>query len=127
ALATIKKHRKEDVPAHLILVGEKVKAAWTQAAAQHGLNIGISDIAPLAHFRFDYPNAQAIRTLYTQLMLERGILATGAFYATHAHKDSHLNSFRSAVNDVFGVVAEAIAQGNVESQLKGPVAHSGFK
>jgi hypothetical protein len=112
----------EDVTDH-----KQLEQSFLRAQRMESLGRLASGIAPLAHLRFDYPNAQAIRTLYTQLMLERGILATGAFYAMHAHKDSHVNSFHSAVNDVFGVIAEGIAQGNVESRLKGPVAHSGFK
>ena len=127
SLATIKKYKEKNVAAHLIAMGEKVKAAWTGAAAQHGIKIHTSGLAPLAHFAFDHPDAQALRTLYTQLMLERGILATGAFYAMYAHEDAHITRFERAVRESFGIVAEAIAAGDVGKRLKGPVAHSGFK
>lgn len=127
ALAVLKKHREKNVAAHLIAMGEKVKQIWTVAAQKHGLKIHVSGIAPLGHFGFDYPNAQAVRTLYTQLMLERGILATGAYYAMYAHTDAHLARFRIAVEESFALVAKAVSDGQVENQLKGPVAHSGFK
>jgi glutamate-1-semialdehyde 2,1-aminomutase len=127
ALAVLKKHREKDVPAHLIAMGEKVKKVWTEMAAKHGLKIHVSGIAPLGHFGFDYPNAQAMRTLYTQLMLERGVLATGAYYAMYAHTDAHLTKFRKAADESFALVAQAAADNKVEAALKGPVAHSGFK
>jgi glutamate-1-semialdehyde 2,1-aminomutase len=127
ALAMLKKHRDKNVPAHLISMGEKVKKIWSRAAAKHGLNIHVSGIPPLGHFGFEYPNGQAIRTLYTQLMLERGIMATGAYYAMYAHTDNHMVRFESAVTEAFGLIAKAIASNEVERQLKGPVAHSGFR
>jgi glutamate-1-semialdehyde 2,1-aminomutase len=127
ALATIRKYRDKNVANHLIAMGEKVKMAWTNAARHNGVKIHISGIAPLGHFTFEYPKAQALRTLYTQSMQERGILATGAYYAMYAHTDAHAARFEKAATECFGIVADAIQQDNVESRLRGPVAHSGFK
>ncbi len=127
ALATIKKYRENNVSAHLIRIGEKVKAVWKQAAAKNRLRVHISGLAPLAHFAFEHPNAQAMRTLYTQLMLDRGILATGAFYAMFAHDDAHIARFTGAVDESFAILAEAVDRNDIDTRLKGPVAHSGFK
>ena len=127
ALATLRKHYKADVPTHLIRIGDRMKAVWRRAAAETGLKIHVSGISPLAHFRFEYPNGQAIRTLYTQLMLERGFLASHAFYAMFAHSDADVDAFAVAAHEAFAALAEAIAAGDVEKTLKGPVAHSGFK
>ena len=65
-------------------------------------------------------------TLYTQLMLDRGFLAGKAFYASYAHKDDLVDAFLDAVGDVFGVLADAVADDSVEAQLRGPVAQTGF-
>ncbi|HKG62183.1 MAG TPA: aminotransferase class III-fold pyridoxal phosphate-dependent enzyme [Pyrinomonadaceae bacterium] len=123
ALATIRKHRALDVSSHLVGMGKLVQQSWRDAATKHGLSVSVTGIPPLAHFSFDYPNGLAMRTLFTQLMLEAGFLATGAFYAAYAHQESDVARYARAVDDAFGVIANA---GDVEKLLKGPVAHAGF-
>lgn len=127
ALATISKHQRCNVAKHLIKTGKRVQSGWKSAAERHGLKISIYGIPPLAHFSFDYDNGQAIRTLFTQEMLEKGFLVTNAFYASYAHQDHHIESYSKAVDETFGLIAEAIEKDKVEKLLKGPIAHSGFR
>jgi glutamate-1-semialdehyde aminotransferase len=127
ALATIKKHRDRNVPQHLIEVGKLVQQAWRNAAAKAGLDVTITGVSPLTFLAFNYPNAQAIRTLYTQTMLERGYLATNAYYATYAHQPARIAEFGAAMEEAFVLLADAIAAEDVEKRLKGPIAHTGFQ
>lgn len=126
ALATIRKHRALDVPARLIQAGAKVQEIWRDASERAGLAVTVSGFPPLAHFHIETPDPQAARTLFTQLMLERGFLATNAFYANYAHSDADIQSYGEAVNASFLELAQAIAAGTVPQALKGPVAHTGF-
>lgn len=126
ALATIRKHKAENVPAHLAEVGEMMREGWRRGAEKAGLKITVTGVPALTYFSFDYENAQAIRTLFTQEMLERGYLATNAFYATYAHKPAHMRTYAAAVAEVFATLADAIEKREVEQRLKGPVAHAGF-
>ena len=73
------------------------------------------------------PEAQEVRTLFTQMMLDRGIFATGSFYAMWAHTGAHVDLYLEAVNAVFRDLRIAIDQNAVRQLLRGPVAHSGFK
>ena len=127
ALATIRKFQNNDVAKHLIKVGTRVQEIWRSAAGDADLPIHISGIPPLAHIGFEGRDPLMIRTLFTQLMLERGFLSTSAFYATYAHQDGHLNDYDLAIQDVFGVLAKAISENNVQALLSGPIAHSGFQ
>jgi glutamate-1-semialdehyde 2,1-aminomutase len=127
ALATIQKHQRCDVPEHLIEVGERVQAGWREAADGAGVSISVTGIPPLSHFSFDCGNGQAIRTLFTQMMLEEGFLATNVFYPTYAHQDIHIERYLAAVEETFGLLGDAIERSEVELLLKGPVAHSGFQ
>ncbi len=127
ALATIRKHRRCRVPEHLIRIGERIRTGWQRAAERAGLRIEVSGIAPLGHFEFSYENGLAVRTLFTQLMLERGILATNAFYASYAHRDEHVERYLAAAEESFRFIAEALRSGEIEKRLKGPVAHAGFR
>jgi glutamate-1-semialdehyde aminotransferase len=127
ALATIRKHRELNVPQHLAQVGEMMRDGWRRASEKAGVSITVTGVPALTYFSFDCPNAQAVRTLFTQMMLERGYLATNAFYATYAHKPSHMEKYAAVVEDVFAALARAVETNQVEALLKGPVAHAGFQ
>jgi glutamate-1-semialdehyde 2,1-aminomutase len=127
ALATIQKHRRENVTAHLDLVGRQVQQGWSQAAQDHGLAVNVWGIPPLGHFVFEGDQDQRIRTLFTQQMLALGFLATNAFYASYAHKPEHVTAYLEAVDTTFGLIADAMRKGDISSRLKGPPAHTGFR
>ena len=127
ALATLKKHHRENVPRHLAEIGVSVQKGWKDAAERTGFHIKVAGIAPLPYFEFDYPNALQIRTLFTQMMLERGYLDRGHLYVTFAHKPEIIEQYLATVEAVFQELEKAIRGDVVGSLLKGPVAHSGFK
>lgn len=126
ALATIRKHQRCDVSAHLIRIGKKVQALWKDAAERAELALTVSGLPPLSHFSLQVDDAQAVRTLFTQLMLEQGFLASNAFYANYAHSDEDVEHYGAAVQESFGVLARSIENRSVRKLLKGPVAHEGF-
>jgi glutamate-1-semialdehyde 2,1-aminomutase len=127
ALACIKKMKAHDVPNHLIAMGKQVQAGWKSAADKNGLAVEISGIYPLGHFIFVHPEPLVLKTLFTQLMLEKGFLASTVFYASFAHKNEHVSAYLEAVNEAFAFIAEAVRGGDPARHLKGPVCHSGFK
>jgi glutamate-1-semialdehyde 2,1-aminomutase len=126
ALATIRKHLALRAADHLVAVGTQIQEGWRRAAEKHGLAIAVEGMPPLARFAFRYPDAQAIRTLFTQIMLDRGLLASNAFYAMYAHCAAHVQEYLEAVDCAFGEIGEAIRAGRVAEKLRGPVAHAGF-
>lgn len=127
ALATIKKLQEKKVSEHLIETGKQIKNGWKSAAEKHGLDISVSGIDPLGHFSFNYKDPLVLKTLFTQLMLEKGFLATNAFYASYAHKQPHIDKYLQAVDEVFSFISKAIKEGEPKKHLKGPVCHEGFK
>jgi glutamate-1-semialdehyde 2,1-aminomutase len=127
ALATLRKHREQNVARHLMRIGTRIQKGWTEASQVIGLPLRVSGISPLGHFAFDLPDAQEVRTLFTQMMLDRGILATGSFYAMWAHTDAHVDRYLETLTEVFRELRAAIDQKAVRQLLRGPVAHSGFK
>ena len=128
ALATLEKMERVDVPAHAADIGNQVLAYWKRYSAVHGLPAVFDSGYPsLAHFHFDHPKADELRTLYTQLMLEQGFLAAGSIYPTLAHTKELVDLYGEAIDHVFGEMAAVIAEDRISESLKGPVAHSGFK
>ena len=127
ALATLEKMQRVDVPAHVKRVGEKVQECWEQLGKKHSLPIETGGYPCLAHFRFNHELSEELRTLYTQLMLERGFLAGCCIYVTLAHTDEIVELYAAAIDEVFGEIATALAADQVRESLKGPVAHSTFR
>lgn len=127
ALAAIKKIKKERVPAYLVNIGRKIQEGWEKSAKRHKLDMTVSGIYPLGHFSFNYRNNLVLKTLFTQLMLEKGYLATNAFYASYAHKAKDIKSYLNAADKAFAFISNAVKGGKPERYLKGPACHSGFK
>ena len=127
AIATIKKLKRYNVPSYITQVGEKIQKGLKELAIKHKLDISISGIPPLTHFAFNYPNALELKTLFTQLMLEKGFLASTGIYTSFAHRKKHIEAYLKAVDEVFKVISEAIKKEKVSSLLKAPVCHAGFK
>lgn len=128
AIATIRKMLKNNVPSHLVKIGNLVKSGWENLAKKHNLKIKIMGIPPLATFVFDYgKESQALHTLFTQEMLNRGFLASKQVYISYSHQEEHIKTYLGNVDKVFGIIKDAINKDNVHSLLKGPVAHSGFR
>ncbi|MFH0796349.1 MAG: aminotransferase class III-fold pyridoxal phosphate-dependent enzyme [Candidatus Omnitrophota bacterium] len=128
ALATLKKMQKTDLPAHIAEIGTRVKNLWKKSAKKTHLPVKVDDGYPcFAHFGFDHPLSEELRTLYTQLMLERGFLAGSSLFPTLAHNDAVVSAYGKAIAEVFAEISLTLKQDKVKEKLKGPVAHTGFQ
>jgi glutamate-1-semialdehyde 2,1-aminomutase len=129
ALATLRKFADVDGPRRMIDAGRFVQRTWSEAGASAGLDVtvGPADMPSLSHLGFEHPDQQAVRTLYTQLMLDRGYLDNGTFYATCAHRRAILERWAADCRDAFSELAVAIRTDSVRAELRGPVAHQGFE
>jgi glutamate-1-semialdehyde 2,1-aminomutase len=128
ALAVVRKIGETKTYEHVNSVGQKIVGYWTEHGKKNGLNLIVGDGYPcLAHFSFDYEEKEALRTLYAQMMLERGFLAGTMIYPTLAHDDKTVDLYGKAISEVFSEIAIIINEGRINESLKGPVAHSGFK
>jgi glutamate-1-semialdehyde 2,1-aminomutase len=127
ALATLKKMEETNAVHEINNRGQLIREAIKAAAAKHEIDITLSGYNCTVSFAFNGNNAQALRTLYTQCMLEKGFLATPMIYVTLAHTEYIIERFAKAVNDCFAEITEHIQNDRVESSLKGDICHSGFK
>ena len=127
ALATIRKLKERNVSEHLIQAGKNVQTGWSEAAKKQNLKISVGGMYPLSHFSFEYEKPLVLKTLFTQLMLDQGFLATTAFYAAYAHQAEHIKQYLAAVDEAFGQIAQALQDDSCEKRLRGPVCHSGFQ
>ncbi|MEF3310865.1 aminotransferase class III-fold pyridoxal phosphate-dependent enzyme [Paenibacillus sp. GYB004] len=128
ALATIRKLGRVDAQVHVTRIGSLVMDSWRRHGARHGLPVTTEGAYPcLAHFGFLHPEANKLRTLYTSMMLDRGFLAGNSIYPTLAHDELVVQRYDSAIDEVFGGLADALKKGEVDDRLDGIVALSGFQ
>jgi glutamate-1-semialdehyde 2,1-aminomutase len=127
AISTLKKMKQIKIWEHVDKIGKLVFKVWEEKAAKHGLDISTGGYPCLAHFAYNHEKALILKTLYTQLMLERGFLGNTAIYPTAAHNEEIIEKYGEAIDEVFKIQAEAIRTDSIENLLKGPVCHSGFK
>lgn len=126
AVATIKKMKECKVQEHLINCGKQIQEGWQKAADKYGINIKVTGIPPLSHISFT-DDPLVLKTLFTQEMLRRGILAKDSYYASYAHKQEHIDYYFEAVDEVFAILADAIKKGNAKELLLGPICLTGFQ
>ena len=82
----------------------------------------------LCHLGLDYgDDSQALQTLLTQCMLDRGYIAAAGFYPCCAHTDGVVRDYLAALDEALAILKGAVEKGNVLSLLRGPVAHKGFQ
>lgn len=128
AIATIKKMIAKNVPKHLDRIGNLIIQGLKKSVDNSHLKCKISGLPPLIHLSFDYgDDSQAIRTLFTQEMLKRGILASGSIYVTYSLTEDYAKLYLAAVDEVFALLDQAIKDNKVHDLLEGPIAHAGFK
>ncbi len=125
ALATIRKMEKTKVQDFINLQGEKIQKFWRETAESADINIHVGSIYPLSHFDFT-DDPLVLKTLFTQLMLERGFVAGTSLYVCAAHTDEILEKYFKAVEEVFKLIGKAMEDGKYKTILKGPVCHTGF-
>jgi len=127
ALAVIEKHQKESVASRLNELGSAVQAGWREIAAKHGVDIDVSGIKPMSHFSFVHNKGQALKALFIQTLLDKGLLASNLFYAMNAHSNDDVARYLDECDGAFGLLAESIACDDIEDRLIGKPASAGFQ
>ncbi|MDD1653036.1 MAG: aminotransferase class III-fold pyridoxal phosphate-dependent enzyme, partial [Methanomicrobiales archaeon] len=127
ALATIRKMRRLRVPAHLIRIGKEFARRIGETAGEASLPLHVAGIPPLTSFAFAHPENQVMQTLFTQEMLDRGILASKNFYVALPHTEKEIDRYMDEAAEVFSTIRAGLEKGNLKRLLRGPVAHEGFR
>lgn len=127
ALATIKKIIERKVIKHLDKMGGILIKELKKTAKDNDIKLNVSGLSPLFNFSFNYKDSRAIKTLFTQEMLKRGVLAGSYVNITYAVEEKHIKQYIKAANEVFEILRKAIEEKKIYKLLEGPVAHSGFK
>ena len=126
AVATLRAMGQVDVPRYVARVGCQLRDRCADLARTHRLPLAITGHPALMHLAFDHPRTEALTTLLTVRMLEHGFLAGSVFYPSLAHEDRHVDAYLTAADEVFGELAQAIENDDVEKRIGGPIKHVTF-
>ncbi len=127
ALATLRKHRRENVGSRLMQLGRNVQDGWRHLLTKHGIKSDVNGMLPMSHLDFETPCPQHTKALFVQIMLEQGFLASNLYYAMYAHRDEHVARYLKSADVAFGVIAEGLRNQSLEKMLKGLPSATGFK
>lgn len=127
ALAMIRKYRRYRVQEHLAEIGGTVQTGWRTLGERRRLPLQVGGILPMGHLEFQDAKKLALKALFVQRMLERGYLASTAFYSMYAHQAEQVASYLKAADEVFKEMADLLQSDRVEESLKGPPAAAGFQ
>jgi glutamate-1-semialdehyde 2,1-aminomutase len=127
AVATLQQMQRVDVPAHVRRIGVAVREVLGGLAGTLQVPLVLTGLPAQTYISFDHPQADALMTLFTSLMLDRGYLCGAAFYPTLAHDDVAVQHFAAAAQSAFGELSQAVRAGDVVERIGGRIRHSGFR
>lgn len=127
ALKALEVMEREQSWVRITEIGTQIRSHWQALADRHSLKINHAGLPALATFSIESKDALAYKTLITQEMLNKGWLASSAFYATLAHTPDIIDAYVEAIDPVFAKIRECEDGLDVNSLLRGPICHAGFK
>jgi glutamate-1-semialdehyde 2,1-aminomutase len=127
ALKTLEVMEREKSWDQITKTGQVISNDWQKLADKYSLSITRWGLPALSGYTFDLPNALAYKTLITQEMLKKGYLAANSVYTCTAHTEDIVDGYFTELDSVFAVIKECEEGRDVNTLLKGPLCHTGFK
>lgn len=121
ALATVRELRRRDALTHVGELGESFRERLAAAAAAHGLGMRAEGLPQQLAIVLDErygPARRQIKDLYVQEMTRRGFFTSLGVSLSAAHTAADLDAIEAAWGEVFPLLAEAIAAGDVAARLE---------
>lgn len=132
AKATIEKMQAEPVIEHLWRQGTKLRDGYNQLARAAGLGeqTRCNGLAP--HTVITFTDEQgteslALRSLFQQEMIKRGVLFLVGFNLCYSHSDEDVDRTLVAVEQALRTMRKGLETGNVESLVEGPLVQAVFR
>ncbi|TMQ21281.1 MAG: aminotransferase class III-fold pyridoxal phosphate-dependent enzyme [Candidatus Rokuibacteriota bacterium] len=132
ARATITKIRDTDVIPHLWRQGRRLQDGYNALAAEAGVAeitrcIGLPPRTVLTFADRRGVESLALKSLFQQEVVRRGILNTGGFNLCARHSDGDVARTLEACRAALAVLAAAVAADDVEARLQGPAIQPVFR
>ena len=100
---------------------------WSRLALKHELKINILGIPALSKFVFNSKYNQEYKTLITQEMLKKNILATNTVYLCTEHTKNIIDMYISYLDKIFKIISECENGRDINKLLENKKSTSSFK
>jgi glutamate-1-semialdehyde 2,1-aminomutase/spore coat polysaccharide biosynthesis protein SpsF len=132
AKATINKLREADVIPHLWRQGRRLQDGYNALATELKLDdltrcIGLPPRTVLTFADRQGRDSLAMKSLFQQEVVRRGILNGGGFNICYRHDDADVERTLRACRAALTVLAQAVEADDVEARLQGPVIQPVFR
>ena len=132
AKATLERFREGGVIEHLWRQGERLRDGYNELARSAGIedHTDCHGLAPRTVMSFrdaDGADSLALKSLFQQEVLRRGVLSAGYHNVMLAHSDEDVQQLLEAYAAAVAVMAEALADGDLEGRLEGPPVQAVFR
>ena len=127
ALKTLEVMDREKSWERITRTGLAIGERWRALARKHDLPIELHGLPALTGFTLPLPDMLKYKTLITQEMLKKGFLADTSVYVCTEHSEALIDQYFEALDPLFALIKECEMGRAVDSLLKGPVCHAGFK
>lgn len=107
--------------------GLDIRDKWQKLSDKYELKIEHWGLPALTGFSFISKNHLAYKTLITQEMLAKRYLAGNSVYVSISHTDHIIDKYFDDLDPIFKMIKECESGRDVNSLLKGPICHAGFK
>jgi glutamate-1-semialdehyde 2,1-aminomutase len=124
ALATLEEMKRLESWKRISRTGTQMREIWKRTFESVDLKLEISGIPALSAHSIQGSNGNMIKTIITQEMLKKSILASNIFYPSIAHSESHLERYESNLKEVLLRVSSTK---NLEEMMDSKPAQTGFK
>jgi len=127
ALEFIKKHQRLNLGTVLEQVGERIRNNIQTACNSSGLEVTFNGTKALTSFSIVHHDWPKMLTLFTQMMMNQGVLASDRSYSNYSHTFSGaLRKHRTAITDVLGRIALYASRDELDNVLRTRVKTSSF-
>lgn len=114
-----------DVHEHLHRQAGRIRDEYNELAAEHGIDhlTSCGGVGPVARARYsgnDEVDGNILESVFTQEAHRRGVLfSNGRHLVSYSHDDEAIDETLAVYDDVMGVIADALEEGNLEDRLDG--------
>jgi glutamate-1-semialdehyde 2,1-aminomutase len=126
ALATLAEMEKIKSWEYVSSLGKWLKSQWKILVDKHKLKIQIQGIDSIASFIFPQNNHLAYKTLITQEMLKKNILAANKIFLSTKHNRQNLLKYLEILDDVFFKISKIERGDSLKDHLKFPISYNPY-
>lgn len=109
-------------------IGKSITSRWQSLGNKYQLPLKTAGLPALTSFTIDTPDWLKYKTLITQEMLKKGIIASNSVYVCTKHEAHLVDHYFEELEPLFELLKQCISgEQQIDSLLEGPVCHGGFK